>query len=340
MKSLSRAFVVLSLVVQGCDENPETPQYPDLRIYLDRFEEEARGRGYDFDLTNVQLAYLDEVVVNNVTYCGYGYNSYGGTGLRRIEISKDVNCGWLALSDLERENFIFHEIGHAFFNRGHDDTMLCDGSLASLMTGGPDYLKVYTEPGDKRDYYIRELIDPLVANTKCIRDAKDWSKDSILYKITKNDSDWILYTDNGKYAGTRSTPAEPEEYLTLASIPAVNAEANAYWFKSFNSPNIPECAEVKFKVKLNSESLTGIGAAIAVRVYKSTLAKNGALTEQYLFVSNEDDPASGKLIDVPQELLIPCYSRATTQLLIFVVLRGQTQGKVTFNDIEVLVKPQ
>ena len=110
--------------------------------------------------------------------------------------------------------------------------------------------------------------------------------------------------------------------------------------KAFNSPNIPECAEVKFKVKLNSESLTGNGAAIAVRVYKSTLAKYGALTEQYLFVSNEDDPASGKLIDVPQELLIPCYSRATTQLLIFVVLRGQTQGKVMFNDIAVVVKPQ
>ena len=73
---------------------------------------------------------MDEVVVNNVTYCGYGYNSYGGTGLRRIEISRAVSCGWLTLSDIERENFIFHEIGHAFFNRGHDDMMLCDGSLA------------------------------------------------------------------------------------------------------------------------------------------------------------------------------------------------------------------
>jgi hypothetical protein len=340
MKSLSRAFVVLSLVVLGCDEKPESPKYPDLRIYLDRFEEEAKARGYDFDLTNVQVAYLDEVVVNNVTYCGYGYNNFGGTGLRRIEISKAVNCGWLALSDIERENFIFHEIGHAFFNRPHDDAMLCDGAVASLMTGGPNYLKVYTAPGDERDYYIRELIDPLVANTKCIQDAKDWSKDSVFYKISKNDHDWILYTDNGKYVGTRSTPGEPEEYLTLASIPAVNAEANAYWFKSLNSPNIPECAEVKFKVKMNSESLTGIGAAISVRVYKSTLSKYGALTEQYLRVSTEDDASSGKLIDVPQALLIPCYSRATTQLLFFVVLRGQTQGKVTFNDIEVVVKPQ
>jgi len=46
MKSLSRAFVVLSLVVLGCDEKGESPKYPDLRIYLDRFEEEAKARGY------------------------------------------------------------------------------------------------------------------------------------------------------------------------------------------------------------------------------------------------------------------------------------------------------
>ena len=46
MKSLRRAFVVLSLVVLGCDEKGELPKYPDLRIYLDRFEEEAKARGY------------------------------------------------------------------------------------------------------------------------------------------------------------------------------------------------------------------------------------------------------------------------------------------------------
>jgi len=339
MKFLRRGFVVLTLLALACDEKPESPAYPDLRIYLDRFEEEAKARGYDFDLAKVQVAYVDAITVNNVTYCGYGYSNFDGTGQRRIEISKADHCGWLALSDIERENFVFHEIGHAFFNRGHDNSMLCDGAVASLMTGGPNYLTVYTAPGDERDYYIRELIDPLMVNTKCIQGEKDWTKDSVFYKIKKDDPEWILYTDNGKYVGTRSMAADPDEYLTLASIAGIDASANAYWFKSFISPNIPECAEVKFKVKINSESLAGAGAAISVRVYKSSLTKTGALTEQSLRVSTEDDPASGKLIDVPQELSVPCYSRATTQLLIFVVLRGGTQGKVRFNDIEVVVNP-
>ncbi|HZB12718.1 MAG TPA: hypothetical protein VE467_06815, partial [Chryseolinea sp.] len=318
MKLFSRALMVLSLFVLGCDEKSESPEYPDLRIYLDRFEQEAKARGYDFDLSNVQIVYVDNINVNNVTYCGFGFPNFNGSGLRRIEISKAEHCHWLTLSDILRENFVFHELGHAFFNRGHDDALLCDGTAASLMTSGA--LDVYAGPGDKRDYYIRELIDPLVANTKCIQNEKDWSKESAFYQISKDDEDWILYTDNGKFVGTRSTMSEPDEYLTLSSIPGISTPVNAYWFKAFRSPNIPECAEVKFKVKMNSPSLVGTGAAISVRVYKNTLTKFGALTEQSLRVSTEDDPATGELLDVSHEITVPCYSRSTDQLLIFVVL--------------------
>jgi len=157
MKYLSRACVVLNLFILGCEEKLESPGYPELRIYLDRFEDEAKERGYDFDLTNVEAAYVDNIIMNGLTYCGWGYSNYGGSGRRRIEISKAERCDWLSLSDMERENFVFHELGHAFLNRGHDDRMLCDGSVASLMTGGPNYLTVYTEPGEDRDYYIEEI---------------------------------------------------------------------------------------------------------------------------------------------------------------------------------------
>jgi hypothetical protein len=340
MKSLSRAFLILGLIALGCNENSENPEnteYPDLRIYLDRFEEEAKARGYDFDLARVQAIYVDDIKVNGVTYCGYGYNNYDGSGLRRIEISKD--CRWATLTDIQRENFIFHEIGHAFLNRGHDETRLCNGTPVSLMTTKADPFSIYTEAGEKRDYYITELVDPLIAYTQCIQSEKNWETDSVYYQITKDDDSWFLYTDNGKYAGTRSQTNESEDYLTLASIPGIDAQVNGYWFKQFSSLNIPECADVKFKVKMNSTSLVGTGAAISVRAYKTTLSKYGASTEQYLRVSTEEDPANGELIDFPQEVVVPCYTRATVYLIIFVVLRDQTQGKVTFNDIEVLVDP-
>jgi hypothetical protein len=309
-----------------------------LRIYLDRFEQEARDRGYDFDLSNIVAVYVDNIVISNQTYCGYGFSNYDGAGKRRIEISRSGGCGWSNLSDLEKENFVFHEIGHAFFNRGHDNKLLCDGSAATLMTGGPNYLSVYTETsGEKRDYYIRELIEPLVAGTKCIQDEKDWNTDPIFYRMTNDEEEWVLYTDNGKYVGTQGVT---EDYLTLSSIDGINAQANAYWFKSFYSPNIPECAEVRFRVKMNSELLTGNGAAISVRLYKSTLTKYGAVTEQYLRTSTEENPTSGEITDVIQEVVIPCYTRSTTQMIIFVVLLGDTQGQIRFEHIELVVDPQ
>ena len=337
MKSVSRALLFLILPILACDEKSELPEYPDLKIYLDRFEEEAKAKGYDFDLSNVQAVYVNDINVNQKSYCGYGFINYDGAGLRRIEISKAQNCGWSKLSDIERENLFFHEIGHAFFNRSHNTATQCDGSPLSLMT--TSNLRIYTEAGEKRDYYISELIDPLVALNKCIKDEKDWSKDSV-YQLAQNDPDWILYNDNGKYVGTRSAVGEPEEYLSLASIPGINAQANAYWLKTIYSPNIPECAEVKFKVKMNSEELTGNGAAISLRAYKTVAGKMGAVTEEYLQLTTRHDPISGELIDHPEELIIPCYSRATIQLVIFVVLVGETQGEVTFGDIELLVKPK
>lgn len=206
------------------------------------------------------------------------------------------------------------------------------------MTGGSNYLSVYTETsGEQRDYYIRELIDPLVANTKCIKDEKDWNTDPVFYRMTNDDDEWILYTDSGKYVGTQGVT---QDYLTLQSINGINAQANAYWFKTFYNPNIPECAEVRFRVKMNSESLTGNGAAISVRLYKSTLAKYGAATEQYSRISTEENPSSGEITDVIQEVVIPCYTRSTTQMIIFVVLLGETQGQVRFEDIELVVDPE
>lgn len=130
MKILSHAFVALCLIVMACDDDSETSEYPDLRIYLDRFQQEAMDRGYDFDLSNVEATYVDNIVVNNQTYCGYGYSNYDGAGKRRIEISSAGGCGWSNLSDLERENFVFHEIGTLFSTA--DMTTNCYVTVQSL----------------------------------------------------------------------------------------------------------------------------------------------------------------------------------------------------------------
>ena len=99
---------ILFLMFVSCKEenNEVTATFPDLRIYLDRFEEEAQIRGYDFDLSQVEVWYADEVTLADGTpVCGIGANIQGR---KTIEISRSEGCNWANRTDLERENLFFH----------------------------------------------------------------------------------------------------------------------------------------------------------------------------------------------------------------------------------------
>ena len=84
--------------------------------------------------------------------------------------------------------------------------------------------------------------------------------------------------------------------------------------------------------------LVGNGAGIAIRGYENVVEKKGAQNKQSLFFSTEDKPVSGKLTDYTQELVIPCFSRKTSGLIIFVVMKAGTSGTVSFKNIELEVK--
>jgi len=325
------SILLLSFLAMTCHEKEKLNEFPDLRIYVDRFEAEAAKRGYDFDLSEVQAVYVDEIKMpNNVVWCGYGYPNYKGTGLRRVEISK--SCQWQTMTDIERECFIFHEIGHAFLNRVHDATKLCDGAPLTVMNPVP--YNIYKENEEaKRDYYLSELFDKLTEVGKCIAYDKDWNSDPVFYSYTAQDNDWIFYSSKGMYTSKKGD---------AISIYSANQSAteNGYWYKQFLSPNIPECAEVKLKITLNADNLSGKGAGIAIRDYDDPVGKMGAQDNQFLFLTTEADPVSGKITDLTQELVIPCFTRKTNYLIVFIALRDGTSGEVSFTDIRLEVKPK
>jgi len=324
------SILLLSFLAMTCHEKEKLNEYPDLRIYLDRFEEEAAKRGYDFDLSDVQAIYVEEINKQGTVYCGYGYPNFDGNGLRRVEISK--SCQWQTLTDIERECFIFHEIGHAFLNRVHDVTELCDGSALTLMNPVP--YEIYHEHEEtKRDYYLSELFDKLAVLGKCISYDKDWRIDPIYYAYTAEDKQWIFYSSKGKYTSKKG------DAISISSADNSTTE-NGYWYRQFSSPNIPQCAEVKLKVTLNADNLSGKGAGIAIRLYDDPVGQKGAQDNQFLFLTTEDNPVSGKLTELTQELVIPCFTRETNYLIVFVALRDGTSGEVSFKDIRLEVKPQ
>jgi len=330
-------FSLLSLFFLACEDDNEGPSLPDLNTYLERFEEEARLRGYDFDLSDVEAVYVDEIKEGDDTFCGYGYQNYDGNGLRRVEISLADNCHWAELNEVEREILFFHEIGHAFFNRGHEDGWLCDGSPLSIMTSS--FWGLYTEgETEKRAYYISELIDKIAAEDQCIDYQRSWVNDSVFFEYTAEDDSWVFDSQDGSYLGARSSAGAPNgETISIQLAPGTTTDESGRWYRLIYHPNIPDCAEITLKVTMNSEQLTGTGAAISIRAFHAPVGKEGAQTEEYLYVTTTDAPVAGKLENYEEELTIPCYQRNTTFIVLFLRLMKGTEGKVTFEDIRLVV---
>jgi hypothetical protein len=329
---------LLSLFVFSCIDTNERPSLPDLDIYLERFEQEAQLRGYDFDLSALETAYLDEITVGDNTYCGYSYFDYDGSGLRRIEISTSVDCAWIYRSDIERENLFFHEIGHAFFNRWHDESKLCDGSPLSIMASIPSNFKIYTEV-NKRNYYISELIDKTANLNQCIDYKDGWVNDSVFYQYTIEDYSWVFNSHEGNYIGYGSLENDSiGASIDIERAARSTTKKHGVYIRYIRTLNIPECSEVTLKVTMNSNMLTGTGAAIAIKAFHSTVEKEGANSKQSLSLSTTGNPIAGELNNHVEELTIPCYSRKTSHIILFLYLMSGTEGKVSFNNIKLVVK--
>ena len=335
MKLYSLNYTLLSvftlcILFLSCNDDTE-PGPPDLRTYLDRFEEEAALRGYDFDLSEVEAEYVEEIRLGDFTYCSYGYTNYDGLGKRRIEIA--TNCSWDSFTDLEREVFVFQQIGRAFLGRAYTNTKLCDGFPMSIMTENVPNLFLGYEEMDKRDYYITELIDGSYGQ-ECIEWESGWANDTAYYQYDP-DEYWFYEDHNGDFICTR----EGDDVLAIQLAPGRTASDGGKWNKTIY-PNLPDCSEVTFKVTMNSEGLTGTGASIALRVFeRDPMTRFGAPNSynERLHLTTTENPVSGELVDHQEELIIPCLSRDTWFIVIFVRLLPGTEGKISYSDIRLVV---
>ncbi len=334
-------LLFVCIFIFSCDKNedpaPTPSPYPDLSIFVDRFVAEAKVRGLNLNTSALDVAYVDEIkFTNGSTRCGYGWTAHPATGKRTVLISKSATCNWATMSDLKREQFFFHEIGHAFLNLPHDDTFLCDGMPNSLMNSqiNTPALTYYDGPSENKTYYLDELFDRLVANEKCIEFGQDWASDPIFIKHQSGIGSWNFYDSKGTMVGSRS----PADALVISSISGKTSTETGYWHSQFDSPNIPEGAKVTLRTKVSSTGLTGPGAAIGLRLYETEIQSTGALTNQSIVVSTEASPISGVLDKVTLEISIPNFTRKTIYLIPFAVMMPGTEGEANFEDFEIIVE--
>lgn len=163
-KVYTTAFTLLLLnLVSACTqeedlmlpEEEQKPLYPNveeaLYQYFSRFEEEARARGFNYDLTNLEIsASIEEIEQEHIA---------GQCACNRFRSPRKVTIDrsfWNRASDLYKEFIIFHELGHCVLDRRHLESSLPNGACASIMrSGNSECLDNYDLLS--RDFYVDEL---------------------------------------------------------------------------------------------------------------------------------------------------------------------------------------
>ena len=159
-----RYYLFLWLVLSGsllaCEEpeqvEPQPVKFPgvdpQLRLYFQRFEDEAAVRGLQVDLTRAGITgEITEIEDNHVL----GRCSFPRAQPNRVTVDQSF---WSRGSDLFREFVVFHELGHCFLFRPHLEDRLSNGACSSIMrSGNGPCLDNYSQR--TRNFYIDELFD-------------------------------------------------------------------------------------------------------------------------------------------------------------------------------------
>jgi hypothetical protein len=144
-------YIFLAFLYIGCtSDKDEVVINPELKPYFDSFKTEARKRGIDFDPYRAKIS--TEIVniagTNVIAQC----KKY--TGQSSI-ISVDI-AYWSEATEMDKEFYLYHELGHCFLKRNHLDAKDSDGNCISIMHSSKDVCRFYYNKLS-RDVYLDEL---------------------------------------------------------------------------------------------------------------------------------------------------------------------------------------
>lgn len=133
-----------------------TKSYPgvDQRLwpYFERFEKAGKERGYNTDLIEAEVTGSFEDIENGAAgSCSYNSNHT----FHHIRVDNDT---WNSLTTNFREFIIFHELGHCYLHREHDEEAHNNGVCQSIMRSGLGQCRDNYHAGT-RETYLDELFD-------------------------------------------------------------------------------------------------------------------------------------------------------------------------------------
>jgi hypothetical protein len=157
---------LLCLLMIGCTDEEFVPAYQvpeELQHYVDTFIYEGSLRGETIEINNLIIRYDSTIEAPVCANCNS--RSLDETVQKIISITT-ASC-WV--NDQELETLIFHELGHCYLGREHDDGLLPNGDARSIMTAkdisvySPCIYQIGNEECDRtyrRAYYLDELFEP------------------------------------------------------------------------------------------------------------------------------------------------------------------------------------
>lgn len=153
MKTL--VYFFLGAICVSCnfidDEYSVIP--PDSKLIVDQFFKIAHEKGVRVDPMALKIYYVNGGLE--------GFVAGKATISKEIINIDTTSTAWI----VNPESVLFHELGHIYLHRGHDDASI-DGHAKSIMnTYGVSYWPKI------RQYYIDELFNP---NTKAPEKPSDW----------------------------------------------------------------------------------------------------------------------------------------------------------------------
>lgn len=162
------AFLFFSIITSCFEDSSQTTPLPQfievgeatrsfdnvdtrLWVYFERFEDAATERGINFSLEEANVSGSIEEEPGHPSSGGCSQDSNGT--MHHVSIREDF---WASSTPTQREILIFHELGHCYLQRQHENAVLEDGNCASLMRSGSSFCRDNYFV-DTRDYYLDEL---------------------------------------------------------------------------------------------------------------------------------------------------------------------------------------
>jgi hypothetical protein len=320
MKNKNYVFLVaiLIFIFNACKQNIDPAPIPvevqdDFKIYVDRFISEGALRGKKVDLSGYKVSYGDTLKY----YCGYGFYD-------KKQVIIRADC-WKVLKELDKEILMFHELGHAYLGRLHNNDLLDNGNFKTMMFDGVQF-GVYSEyTPEKRKYYLDELfnsstISPTWATLK--------NKPTIIFQdsISAKSNNWtFLKRTNSLQIGELNSSIYSSAGGSL-SIKATSSSVFSYWVRSFEPQGIKQSSKLTLTAKIKVDNVTEGGVFIALRGDDDT--------KNIFFNSTEfRKKIIGTTGFVEYSVEVPYYLDATKKVYAFLIMDGQATGTVYFDDI-------